>query len=160
MADHFPAEIHIGGPIPRDILDELVKEIVATEASLKGYTEDTVTDESARKAFQEGKIIDLYDDQARYGSFEELENFLIEHEIHFDRHHDSYCEYSAENVYCRGNQEILNRPSNQNGDVLIRRDDIMSILNNNALDNSGKLEALAQLAEPPETKQLEPIRFV
>jgi len=160
MADHFPAEIHIGGPIPRDILDELVKEIVATEASLKGYSEDTVTDESARKAFQEGKIIDLYDDQARYGSFEELENFLVEHEIHFDRHHDSYCEYNAENVYCRGNQEILNRPSNQNGDVLIRRDDIMSILNNNALDNGGKLEALAQLAEPPETKQLEPIRFV
>ena len=29
MTDHYPAEIHIGGPIPRTVLDELVKQIVA-----------------------------------------------------------------------------------------------------------------------------------
>ena len=144
MAEHFPAKIHIGGPVPRDILDELVDEIVSTEASLDGYADSAVTDESARKALQEGEIIDLYDDQARYGRFTELEGFLVKHGIHFDFHSDAYCEYDAENNYYRGGQKTINLPSNQNGDVLIHRDDIMSILNNNELNDRGKLKALTK----------------
>ena len=160
MADHYPAEIHIGGPIPRTILNELVKQIVATGASLGGYGERSVTDKSIRETLQEGQIIDLFDDRARYGRFDELEGFLVRHGIHFNRHCDAYSEYDGKNVYFRGSQRVLSLPASQEGNILIRHEDVVNILNNNNLDDHGKLEALTKLVVPPEIKPLEPIRFV
>ena len=159
MADHYPAEIHIGGPIKRIVIDELVKQIIATGASLNGYCENSVTDESAREPLKEGSIIDLFDDRARYGRFDELEKFLVRHRIHFDLHCDAYSEYDGENVYYRGGKKVLSLPAGQEGNILIRHEDIMNILNNNDLDDHGKLGALIKLIVPPETKPLEPIRF-
>ena len=119
MADYYPAEIHIGGPIPRVVLDELIKEVVATGTSLEGYDERSVTDKSIRETLQEGQIIDLFDYRARYGRFDELEGFLVRHGIHFDLHCDAYCEYDGENVYFRGGPRVLSLPASQNGNILI-----------------------------------------
>ena len=160
MADYYPAEIHIGGPIARAVLDELVKQIIATGASLDGYGQHTVTDASIREALQEGQIVDLFDDRARYGRFDELEDFLVRHGIHFNLHGDAYSEYDGENVYFRGGQRVLSLPASQEGNILLRLEDIMNILNNNDLDDHGKLEALKELVVPPETKPLEPIWFM
>ena len=49
MSDRYPAEIQIGGPIPRTILVELVKEIVATGASHGDYSGGIVTQESVQE---------------------------------------------------------------------------------------------------------------
>ena len=160
MADRYPAEIHIGGPIPRTVLDELVEQIVVTGASLDGYGENTVTDASISNILREGQIIDLFDDQAQYGRFEELEDFLVRRGIHFDLHSDAHCEYDGENVYYRGGQRVLSLPATQNGNILIHHEDVMKILNNNDLDDQDKLKALVKLVVPPETKPLGPIRFV
>ena len=160
MTDHYPAEIHIGGPIPRTVLDELVKQIVAAGASLEGYGERTVTDKSVREALREDHIVDLFDDRACCGRFDELEDFLIRHQIHFNRHCEAYCEYDAENVYFRGGERALSMPAAQEGDDLIRCKNVMDALNNDGLDDRGKLEALAGLVTPPETEPLELIRFV
>ena len=160
MADHYPAEIHIGGPIPRAVLGELDKQIVATGTSLEGYGGRTVTDESTREALQEGRTIDLFDDRARYGRFDELEDFLVRRGIHFNLHCEAYSEYDGENVYFRGGPRLLSLPASQEGNILIRHEDIVNILNNHDLDDHGKLEALEELVLPPETKPLEPIRFV
>lgn len=160
MSDRYPAEIHIGGPIPRTLLDELVKEIVATGASLDDYGGRIVTNESVQEVFQKGQIVKLCDDQARYGSFEELEDFLVRRGIHFNLHCDAFCEYDADNVYYRGGKKVLSLPASQKGNILIRFEDIMNILNNHNLDDHRKLEALTKLVVPPETKPLEPIRFV
>jgi hypothetical protein len=43
----------------------------------------------------------LKDDQATNGCFEELEDWLGEHGIPFDRHSDGHCELDAENVSFR-----------------------------------------------------------
>ena len=160
MTDHYPAEIHIGGPVPRTVLDELVKQIVDAGASLEGYGECTVTDKSVREALWEGHIVDLFDDRACCGRFDELENFLVRRRIHFNRHCEAYCEYDAENVYFRGGERKLSTPANQEGDAMIRCEDVTDVLNNDGLDDRDKLEALAGLVTPPETKPMEPIRFV
>ena len=160
MSDRYPAEIHIGGSMPRALLDNLVKEIVATGASLDDYGGRIVTQEFVQEAIQEGQIIKLCDDQARYGSFEELEDFLVRHGIHFNLHCDAFCEYDGENVYFRGGKRLLSLPASQKGNILIRFEDIMNILNNQDMDDHRKLEALTKLVVPPETKPLEPIRLV
>jgi hypothetical protein len=160
MSDRYPAEIQIGGLIPRTLLDELVKEIVATGTSLDDYGGRIATNESVQEVLQEGQIVKLCDDQARYGRFDELEDFLVRRGIHFNLHCDAFCEYDGENVYFRGGKRLLSLPASQKGNILIRFEDIMNILNNHDLDDHRKLEALTKLVVPPETKPLEPIRFV
>jgi len=160
MSDRYPAEIQIGGPIPRMILVELVKEIVATGASLDDYSGRIVTQESVQETLQEGQIIKLCDDQACYGGFEELEDFLVRRGIHFNLHCDAFCEYDGENVYFRGGKRLLSLPASQKGNILIRFEDITNILNNQDMDDHRKLETLTKLIVPPETKPLEPVRFV
>ena len=48
MSDHFPAEIYIGGPIPRALLDELIGVIVAEGVSLEDYGSPCATEVSLR----------------------------------------------------------------------------------------------------------------
>ena len=160
MSDYYPGEIHIGGPIPQAAIKELIEQIVATGASLEGYCGGGVTEETARKAILENKTIDLCADKARYGRFEELEDFLVRHGIHFNLHCEAYCEYEAEKVFYRGGQRVLSLPSDQSGNLLVCFDDVTAILDNQELNDQGKLEALRKLIVPPETKPLEPIRFV
>jgi hypothetical protein len=66
MADHFPGEIHIGGPIPRNLLKKLILAAVDEGVSVEGYGGPDVDAEALRKVFQEGSIVHLYADQARY----------------------------------------------------------------------------------------------
>ncbi|MFC1783811.1 hypothetical protein ACFL02_09550 [Planctomycetota bacterium] len=160
MSDYYPGEIHIGGPVPQAARNELIKQIVATGASLEGYCGGVITEETTGKALLVNKTIDLYADKARYGRFEELEDFLVTRGIHFNLHCEAYCEYEAEKVFYRGGKRVLSLPSDQSGNLLVCFDDVIAILDNEKLDDHSKLEALRKLIIPPETKPLEPIRFV
>ena len=160
MADYFPGEIHIGGPIPRAILPDLIEAIAAQGLSLDGYGEAEATRESLEDAFQEGKIVDLCDVQACYGRFADLEAFLVDRGVHFDRHSDSRYEYDAENVYYRGAEPPLVAPATQAGELLVRCQAVLGILDDGARDNSSKLEAVRGLVAPPQAKPLEPVRLV
>ena len=160
MADHFPGEIHIGGPIPRELLNKLVKVIVAQGVSLEDYGAPAATEETLRKEFGEGKVIDLFHEQARYGQFDDLEAFLVKRRIHFDRHSDGRYEFDAEKVFYRGGKEPVIFPSGQSGSVLLRRDDVMRILDDGGLDDHRKVEAIRELACPPEATPLAPVQIV
>ena len=160
MADYYPGEIHIGGPIPKRVILELIQKMVATGASLEGFGARAVTKITALQALRDNPIVDLYADQARYGRFEELEDFLVRHGIHFNLHCEAYCEYEAEKVYYRGGMKVLSLPSDQSGNLLVRFEEVSAILENDQLDDHGKLAALRKLIIPSETKPLEPIRFV
>ena len=92
--------------------------------------------------------------------FDGLDDFLVSRGIHFNLHSEAYCEYDAENVYYRGGQTVLSLPASQDGDILIRHQDIVNILDDNELDSHGKLEALKKIVVLPEIKTLEPVRFV
>ena len=159
MGDYYPAEIHIGGPIPRAALDDLIGRILAEGASLDGYGEPAATEEGLREAFQQGGTVHLCDEQASFGQFEALEAFLVEHGVHFDRHCDAYHEYDAENVHYRGG-EPLHLPSDQAGNILLHSEDVLNALNDGSLDDCAKIDAIHRLAAPPETAPLSPVRLV
>ena len=160
MSDHFPGEIHIGGPIPQAILQELIRASASEGVSLEGYGGPDASNEDLRKAFQEGAIVRLYADQARYGMFADLEKFLVKRRIHFDRSSEAFCEYNAEVVRYRGGKEAVFLPADQSGNVLLCREEIAAVLDDALLDAPAKVEAIRRLVSPPETAPLAPIRFV
>lgn len=89
MADRFSADIKIGGKISRAIYPELIQKIKDSGAGLN-WGECEVGDDFEIK---DGEIIHLYDSEARYGEFEELEDFLKENKIQFKRFSSGYFEY-------------------------------------------------------------------
>jgi hypothetical protein len=160
MSDYYPAEIRIGGPIPQIILTELIRAIVNEGVSLDGYGGPDVTEEALWQAFRQGAIVALYADQARYGEFDLLEAFLGKHRIHFDRFSEAFCEYNAEAVRYRGGKETVVLPADQNGNVLLCREEIAAVLEDASLDAPAQVEAIRRLVNPPETEPLAPIRFI
>ena len=159
MSDRYPAEIHIGGPIPRTLLDALVRMVVETGASLNGYDDGCAAEDEIRAALREGSILNLYDCHAGYGHFPELEAFLIRHRIHFNHHCEACYEYDAENTYYRGGK-VLTMTANQAGDGLLPVNEVLKILDDSHLDDPAKIEELRRLARPPETPPLLSIRFI
>ena len=159
MSDRYPAEIHIGGAIHRDLLDELVQRTVETGASLAGYDGTCATEDEVRKVPREGQILHLYDYHACYGHFHELEELLIRHHIHFDHHCDAYYEYDAENNYYRGSK-VLTMVATQAGACLLPVTEVLRILDDTNQNDHSKIEHLRELAQPSETKPLQPIRFI
>jgi hypothetical protein len=160
MADHFPGEIHVGGPIPRTVLQKLIRAIVDEGASLESYGGPDADAEDLRKAFQEGAIVHLYADQARYGMFAVLERFLVDHRIPFDRFSEAFCEYNAEVVRYRGGKEAIVLPADQNGNVLLNREEVAAVLEDASLEAPAKVDAIRCLVNPPQAEPLVPIRFV
>lgn len=160
MSDHFPGEIRIGGPIPQIVLTELIRVIVDEAVSLDGYGGPDATEETLWQAFRQGAIVALYADQARYGQFDSLEAFLVKHRIHFDRHSEAFCEYNAEVVRYRGGKEAVVLPADQNGNVLLSREEIAAVLEDVSLDAPAQVAAIRRLVNPPDTEPLAPIRFM
>ncbi len=160
MADYFPGEIHIGGPIRRPLLKQLIAAIVAEGVSLGNYGDRPATQEALREAFAAGDVVHLYDDQACYGQFDGLEAFLARHRIHFDRHSDSRYEFDAENVYYRGRGRPVVLLATGDGTPLLPCDEITAILDRESLDAAARLRAIRRKAAPPATRPLTPVQLV
>ena len=123
MADSFPGEIMIGGKVPAALLEEFLGKIGSTGAKVGGYDGvefDAKTAEDLRRALDEDAHLFLVDDQARYGQFEELEAFCVQHGISFDRHSDARYEFDSENVYFRPGMKgpLVIRSDNDGDDLL------------------------------------------
>ena len=155
MADYFPGKIEIGGVVPRHCVEELIAEIVETKASLDEYCQAEVTEEALKNAIEKKKILTLCQDQARYGEFEELEGFLLDNGIHFNRHSDAYYEFDAEMIFFRGD-DVSWFPSTQPGELLLLHCDVEEVLQKEISD-SEKVAMLRRVAFPPELKPLTPL---
>ena len=102
MADYMAAEIHIGGKVRRSVVQALCTVITKSGVSLEwgdGPCHLNTPEEllQARSA-DEPLVLKLFDDQARWGQFEELEKFLREHGIAYCRWSEGKYEYDAEAV--------------------------------------------------------------
>ena len=159
MSDRYPAEIHIGGSIPRTLLDQMFQKVIETGASLAGYDDGCATEDEVRAALRQGHTFDLWDCHASYGHFRELEAFLIQNGIHFNHHCEACYEYDAQNTYYRGGQ-VLTMAADQAGHPLLPVAEVLAILNKTRLGDHAKVEALRRLAEPTEAQPLDPIRFI
>ena len=160
MGEYYPAEIHIGGPIRKTALNKLVKVIVSQGVSLKDYDEAPADEYSLKEAFGQATIVKLYDDQASYGQFDELEAFLVRHRIHFERHSDAHYEFDAENVNYRGGKEPTVLHADQAGNALLDATEVRDVLNDASLDDPAKINAIRKLAFPPETSPLTPVHLI
>jgi len=161
MADYFAGRIEIGGPLRRRTLNTLIEAILNYgRLSLVGYGDVPATEVTLREAFQTGQTVTLYDDQARYGQFDELEEFLVRHRIHFDRLSDARFEYNAELVRYRGRGQPAVFPSNTDGQMLVKVEEVLRILGNRRYAANRKLQAVWLLVAPPEAAPLEPVRLI
>jgi len=84
----------------------------------------------------------------------------VKHRLHFDRHSEAFCEYNAEIVSYRGGEEAIALPADQSGHVMLRWEEVISILDDNSLDDRAKLDAIRCLVARPGTEPLSPIRFI
>ena len=107
MADYAPAWIEIGGPLPRELVQGLLDCIRAHGLSddfggspIKAVSADDLL-ELAQDADGHVDTLKLYDERAHNGQFDNLEWFLEQHDIGFDRHGDGVAEFSPEVVRFR-----------------------------------------------------------
>jgi hypothetical protein len=176
MSDHFPGEITIGGKIAAALLEEFLQEVAATGASVGDYGDTPFvgkTAEELREALDESGHLHLADAEVRYGQFEELEAFCVQHGIPFDRHSDAKYEFDAENVSFRPGMEHPQQIfSNNNGDDLMDVDQVRPVaaeLARLVTAELGRNELLAAVREasrklsealPPEVEPLPALEIV
>jgi len=107
MSEHIATEIWIGGRIPQSLVLRLCEAIRREGVSLEWgdafFQPCTAGDLLAvRKADdREVPLLWLCDDQARWGQFEAMEEFLRSEGIAFNRRSDAKSEYDGELVMFR-----------------------------------------------------------
>ena len=94
MADYMAAQIEIGGKLARTKLTELLSLI--HELSAEDYSSSPPNQEYLQTCADENKPLALYDDQARYGEFPELEAFCIANKLTFNRKSSPKYEYEGQ----------------------------------------------------------------
>ncbi len=94
MADYMAAHIEIGGKLARCKLNELLSLI--EELSAEDDWSSPPNQEYLQTCADENKPLALYDDQARYGEFPELEQFCIANNLTFKRHSSPKYEYEGQ----------------------------------------------------------------
>ena len=89
MSERMAAEIMIGGAVPAATVPELCKLICNNklgpehDAAFEPHTAEDLL--AGCQAYEDAQVLCLYDDQARWGQFAELEAFLEKQHIAFDR---------------------------------------------------------------------------
>lgn len=90
MSDNFPATISIGGKITQKQLNGIVNAL---------YSDTGVSIEEIEETLRNYEFFEC--GEAKYGEFENTEQYLEDHDIEFDRKSSGYGEYTAENRYYR-----------------------------------------------------------
>jgi hypothetical protein len=102
MADHMAAEIHIGGKVRRSVVQALCTAINEAGASLKwgdGHFRPETADDLLAARREDGdspRLLKLFDDEALWGEFADLEKFLRGNGIAFCRWSDGKYECDPE----------------------------------------------------------------
>jgi len=149
VSDRYHASIEIGGPVSADLIPAL--EALISNAGLISLDDDL------ELYIDEDGLLVLEDKQAPYGEFPELEEWLVEHGIAFDRHASGYFDLLPEWISFRPGQGRLLHLLDGEGDEVISHRGVQQ-----ALANSTSLPALqAALTKVlgPEVPPLNPINL-
>ena len=150
MSDHFPGDITIGGDIPRRLLDKLAEMIASEGVSIDWqYALDEAAVRAAiEAAASKGETVRFTDDEACYGQFDDLENWLTGRGISFDRHSDARYEYDGENAYGRTHKRPVVMKSDQSSQDLVSTEEVRKVLASQASPDR-KLARIAKLVAVP-----------
>jgi hypothetical protein len=127
MADRFPAQIEIGGKISPDCLQDLFA-LASDENCTFNFDESITPFETFVGHIRQHKTLTLTDDEACYGTIEEIEQFCRAHHLTFVRHSDGRYEWNAELVWWSPQTGEGSCPSDQNHRVLIAVVDVTQTL--------------------------------
>jgi hypothetical protein len=116
MAERMAAEIHVGGKITTELAEALCG-CIRTAGVQPEYGGGRFEPQNASELIQakEGDHLRFYDDEATWGEFNDLEEFLQEHEIPFDRYSDGRYEYDCELKQFRPGIGVLVCITNKSG---------------------------------------------
>jgi len=123
MADRFPAQIEIGGPITPDHLQDLFT-LARDENCTFNFDESITPFATFLDHIRKHQTLTLTDAEACYGTMEEIEQFCREHRLTFVRHSDGRYEWNAELAWWSPQTGEGSCPSDQNRRVLIAVTDI------------------------------------
>lgn len=158
MSEHMPASIKIGGQIDPAIVPRLCEIIDQEQVSLE-FGEDcfapgTAEDLLAARMEDNGAIVlQLCDDQARWGWFETLEQFLQHSGISFDRQTDANFEFGACLAQFRPGRPTRVLPTDSQGRPVVE----IAAVRPAALQLA---QAIRQFERAPKRRRLEPFRRV
>lgn len=179
MSDRFPGEIYIGGKIPESRIFGLIQainqqqcssdwgdrviKIQVTEGDVESCKRELLRlvilkDDYLSQSQGEGWL-HLCDDQARYGEFEEIENYCENHHISYSRISSCSFGYDAERKeYRPGMSEPQIITSNQNGDAVVPVTSIKMLLD---LDCIETIKAsIMEIVRYEDIPALEPVEIV
>ncbi len=141
MADYMAAHIEIGGKLARCKLTELLSLI--EELSAEDYGSSSPNQEYLQICADENKPLALYDDQARYGEFPELEEFCIANNLTFNRHSSPKYEYEGQIRFFSPDSGERNISATDNGEPYL----VLSELQDYQKKGLSLLEVIEKVAE-------------
>jgi hypothetical protein len=159
------AEIAIGGDVRREDLAGLVEQIHQADVSWDWGGPNAQFDHADDYSEQlldvliDGHLV-LRDDEAAYGEFPELEAWLQNHKVPYDRHHSAKYEFDAEIVYYRPDSGLQSFLATDDGAPLVRVSDVLDVLYKDGVDKGldDIHDGLAGLLDHPDS--LPPFRIV
>ncbi len=151
MGVHFLGEITIGGPIPRELLPELVK--LLDHAGVLSDGDDL------RKYLDKGHVI-FRDAEASYGCFRALEDFLQHYGIEFNRWSEGSYEYEPETVTFRKGGEPRTWPTDRDGHRVFRACEVQKLLKQKGIKEARQRACKLFGPEVPPLKKIRPEELV
>ncbi len=120
MADRFWGRICIGGPVPAELVESLCDVIAALGAELDTGVGDfqPKSADCLLNAVDEDHL-ELFDHHAPFGEFPELEEFLRENDIPYDRRSEGKYEYDPELVMFRPGRDPVYVYTTQDGNPVM-----------------------------------------
>ena len=129
MADRFPTQIRIGGQVNRAIIPELLGAINAEglQSDWGSCLPDITSEEQLLEHMEDGHLT-FRDEERAWGEFADLEQFLVENGIPFNRSHCPRYEYDGELVQFRTGMEApAVAAANDSGVIVIEAPEIQRI---------------------------------
>lgn len=123
MPEEISAHITIGGRFPRVLVPELCQLICEEGVGLDwcGKAFEPVGEQDLLAAVDAySRNLRLFADCAAWGEFQSLEQFLEEHQIPFDRHHESKYEIACTTQFYRPDQGRLEFLTDEGEQIVCR----------------------------------------
>ncbi len=130
MSDRFATQISIGGKIPRKVAEELCG-VISSEGLSLGWDGEPFEPKKPEDLVEADKDtgLTLYDVERAWGSFDDLEEFLVEHGIAFDRSHEPKYEYDGELVMFRPGMRVAEVfTADTSGKILVRAEELQNVI--------------------------------
>ena len=168
MSEAFPTEIRLGCAVRRERVPALIRAINAAELQDEwGSPIVEIESEAELLAYsnEEGLLWFCHIEQ-RWGTFEDLEAFLVEEKIAFDRRHEPVYEYNGELVQYRpGFEQPVVTEANASAKAVVQVSELKEIRDRLKLcqtmdDIREATERLNALCASEDVPPLQPFRVI